>query len=144
MVYISELVSPPLLLATLGLRLSTRIKLAAVSVKKEEKEQVSWERGRQRGTEEMEHTEFPIVFLGNLRAIFLIEIIMRCIILDVLKSDNLFSDFPYSEEEWVEWQPPQHGSRDARGSDIVRRQERRVPHPPCLTFLHMFFTAAHE
>ncbi|XP_068237551.1 E3 ubiquitin-protein ligase RNF103-like [Palaemon carinicauda] len=40
-IYISELLSPPLLIATLGLRLSSRIKLAAFSVKKEEKEQVS-------------------------------------------------------------------------------------------------------
>lgn len=41
MVYISELLSPPLLIAALGLRLSTRIKLASFTVKKEEKEQVS-------------------------------------------------------------------------------------------------------
>ncbi|KAK8741348.1 hypothetical protein OTU49_002623 [Cherax quadricarinatus] len=40
-VYISELLSPPLLIATLGLRLSTRIKLASFTVRKEEKEQVS-------------------------------------------------------------------------------------------------------
>lgn len=40
MVYISELLSPPLLIAALGLRLSTRIKLASFTVKKEEKEQV--------------------------------------------------------------------------------------------------------
>lgn len=39
--YISELISPPLLIAALGLRLSTRIKLASFAVKKEEKEQVS-------------------------------------------------------------------------------------------------------
>ncbi|KAG7160686.1 E3 ubiquitin-protein ligase RNF103-like, partial [Homarus americanus] len=38
-VYISELLSPPLLIATLGLRLSTRIKLASFTVRKEEKEQ---------------------------------------------------------------------------------------------------------
>lgn len=42
MVYISELLSPPLLIAALGLRLSTRIKLASFTVKKEEKEQVRW------------------------------------------------------------------------------------------------------
>lgn len=41
MVYISELLNPPLLIATLGLRLSTRIKLASFTVKYEEKEQVS-------------------------------------------------------------------------------------------------------
>ena len=40
MVYISELLSPPLLIAALGLRFSTRIKLASFTVKKEEKEQV--------------------------------------------------------------------------------------------------------
>lgn len=40
MVYISELLNPPLLIATLGLRLSTRIKLASFTVKYEEKEQV--------------------------------------------------------------------------------------------------------
>lgn len=38
--YISELLSPPLLIAALGLRLSTRIKLASFAVKKEEREQV--------------------------------------------------------------------------------------------------------
>lgn len=41
MVYISELLNPPLLIAALGLRFSTRIKLASFTVKKEEKEQVS-------------------------------------------------------------------------------------------------------
>ncbi|XP_042864257.1 E3 ubiquitin-protein ligase RNF103-like [Penaeus japonicus] len=40
-VYISELLNPPLLIATLGLRLSTRIKLASFTVKYEEREQVS-------------------------------------------------------------------------------------------------------
>lgn len=41
MLYISELLTPPLLIATLGLRFSTRIKLASFSVKREDKEQVS-------------------------------------------------------------------------------------------------------
>ncbi|KAK7085431.1 hypothetical protein SK128_025243, partial [Halocaridina rubra] len=38
-VYISELINPPLLIAAIGLRLSSRIKLSIFHVKKEEKEQ---------------------------------------------------------------------------------------------------------